>query len=469
VAIVASLLLALSPILMKTSRLVAGPATAALFLSFVFLLLIRRSIGKGSTKDAYLVGVALGLGLAAGPEAYQGIFSLVLAYLFIRFLQSRDPDFGLASIDLRLQSVLPGLVLTVLLLGTGFGFAPSNLRGIFEGLGSWLQGWRGGGINPFTILFLLLAYEPVILIFGTLRVTSLWKKGKQIEIWILAWFLGSLLASLVYPHRQAGSLIWVVVPMILLAGYSVQGVLDDIAKSRESWLVLAFGLGFFVLFAFAYLQLSSFTSLMVGVTSGSNLITHLGASISALALVVAAGVLISFGWSRDIAWSSLRTAGFITLLGLSISASWNLNFGKSSAGARELWNPHGTTKVVGILEETLKRLSEAETGRDDSMLVEVYGDITPTIAWVLRDFPKAGAVPPDVFLIPETQARPVLPVEYRGQVLTLGESWGWSEALPPDLIRWWVRREVPVRSENWILFARQDLGGLQEITPILDE
>ena len=59
-----------------------------------------------------------------------------------------------------------------------------------------------------------------------------------------------------------------------------------------------------------------------------------------------------------------------------------------------------------------------------------------------------------------------LPGEYLGQSVTIGESWGWTGWLPPDLMSWLVVRDAPTVPDRWVLLVRKDVVGVEELPPV---
>lgn len=119
--------------------------------------------------------------------------------------------------------------------------------------------------------------------------------------------------------------------------------------------------------------------------------------------------------------------------------------------------------------KTLETISQSHTGRMDMLGVKIYGETTPSLAWALRSFPDAGSVgehavdPAPAFVAREGEVMPALRAEYTGQVLKIGERWGWDGVLPADILTWWVLRQASTRPERWILFVRLDIASLGEM------
>ena len=59
-----------------------------------------------------------------------------------------------------------------------------------------------------------------------------------------------------------------------------------------------------------------------------------------------------------------------------------------------------------------------------------------------------------------------LPGEYLGQSVTIGENWGWTGFVPPDVLRWLVIREMPIAPDRWVLLVRNDIAGVEELLPV---
>jgi hypothetical protein len=61
-----------------------------------------------------------------------------------------------------------------------------------------------------------------------------------------------------------------------------------------------------------------------------------------------------------------------------------------------------------------------------------------------------------------TDVEPRLSADYLGQTVVIGETWNFRGPLPPGVLRWWWRRQMPALEDPWILFVRADVATLGE-------
>jgi hypothetical protein len=108
-------------------------------------------------------------------------------------------------------------------------------------------------------------------------------------------------------------------------------------------------------------------------------------------------------------------------------------------------------------------LSRAKTGVKASLDVTLAGLDSPSLRWVLRDWPvtlAAGQVVPGAqsMLIGSSQApSPELEALYRGQEFTWRTYPAWNDGLPSDWLRWSILHDFPQGNEKIILWVRNDV------------
>jgi len=466
-AFLSALLLAISPVLWTASRTADGTTLAALGITAALFFLI-----SGRVEWA---GALLGLALVSGPAALTGLASLGVGagvFAILRLRRSRRQS----ATDVALTSPIPkslawrrGLVaggVVALFAATGAGFFPDSLPGIFEGLGVWVQGWfQGSGIPAVTLLLVLFAYEPLVFAAGTAGVFDRLRNGSSLLTFFASWSIGAVVVLFLYQGRQPADVVWLVLPLTVLAAVVIKNLLNRIFQPESIWLAAAFTGAIVALMAFAYLQLRA------GVSGPESLQSLLGLSAQFVAAGMGIGlaalvlILLAVGWSRDVAIPIAGAAAILVLLGAGISAGVALNFGEPSA--RELYRPQVSTLGLNDLRESLRTLSRAETGRSDALPIETSDRLSPALAWATRNYPThEGSENPAIILVREGAP---LPGEYLGQSVTIGESWGWVGGLPPKLMSWLVIREAPTVPDRWVLLVRKDVAGVEELVPVEPE
>lgn len=459
-AFLSALLLAISPILWTASRTADGTMLAALGVTAAFFLLVSGRIEWS--------GAFLGLALVSGPTALTGLTSIVAGVAVFAVLRRRraSEDTPLAypipySTDWRKGFATGGLV--ALIVATGAGFFPESSQGIFEGLGSWVNGWfQSSGIALGTLLVMLIAYEPLVSVAGGIGIVGRFRKGDAFEAFLASWAVGSLLVLILYRGRQPSDMLWIIIPLTVLAASVISALLNKIFRPESVWLAVGFTGAIVALMAFAYLQLRAGVGAAESIQTFLGFSTHLAAAAMGTGLAVLALILLAVGWSKDVAVSIAGAAAILVLLGAGISSGAALNF--SEPTARELYRPQASTLGLTALRESLQTLSRAETGQPDALSIEMRDRPSLALAWELRDYPifeSSGS--PAIVIIREGAP---LPGEYLGQSVTIGESWGWIGGLPPDLLSWLVVRDMPTLSDRWVLLVRKDVAGVEDLLPI---
>ncbi len=459
-AFLSALLLAISPVLWTASRTADGTTLAALGITAAAFLLVS---GRIEWSAAFL-----GLALVSGPAALTGLTSIGAGAGVFAILRRRrtNPGGTLAYPIPKSQAWLRGLAIVgmiAVLVATGAGFFPDSLQGIFEGLGSWVSGWfQSSGIAVATLLVMLMVYEPLVSVAGGIGVMGRLKKGNALEAFFASWAVGAALVLILYRGRQPADIVWTAIPLTILAALVISALLDRVFQPENVWLALGFTGALVALMAFAYLQLRAGVSGPGSLQSFLGFPSHFAAAAMGIGLAALAMILLAIGWSREIAQPIAGAAAILVLLGASISAGAALNFGEPTA--RELYRPQASTLGLNALRESLRTLSRAETGQPDALPIEMGDRPSSALTWATRDFPVfEGSGSPAIVI---TREGAPLPGEYLGQSVTIGESWGWTGWLPPDLMSWLVVRDAPTVPDRWVLLVRKDVAGVEELPTV---
>ncbi len=462
-AFLAVLLMAISPILWTASRTADGTTLAALGITAAGFLLVS---GRIEWSAAFL-----GLALVSGPAALTGLSSIGLGAGVFALLRRRraNPDGTLAHPIPKSQAWRRGLAIgtvVALLAATGMGAFPDSLQGIFKGLGNWVSGWyQSSGIAVPTLLMMFLAYEPLVSLAGGVGLVRRLRKGNALEAFLASWAVGAIIVLVLYVGRQPTDVIWTVIPLTLLAALAISPLLDKVFQPVSLWLAVGFTGAIVALMAFAYLQLRAGVSGPESFQMFLGFPTYFAAAIMGFGLAALTVILLAIGWSKQLAFPIGGAAAVLVLLAVGISAGAGLNFREPSAS--ELYRPQANTLGLTALRESLSTLSRAQTGRPDALPIEMRDRPTPGLVWTIRDYPSfEGPGAPAIVLIREGAP---LPGEYLGQSVTVGETWGWTGWLPPDLLSWLVVRDLPTAPNRWILLVRKDVAGVEELLPVESE
>ena len=184
-ALLAALLLAISPSVVYFSRLELPDAYAAFFATLLFVAILRAFDGA-RRGGIVLLGATAALLFVAAPVGPSLLLILLVAMLLLPLVLpgERDERFGLANLRVAgREGWLPALLLAVallLLIFSAFGAVPGNLAaGPVDWLGAWgntLFGPTQSGRGPLFALGLLPLYEPLALIAGIVGLVRLFMR-----------------------------------------------------------------------------------------------------------------------------------------------------------------------------------------------------------------------------------------------------------------------------------------------------
>ncbi|MBI3240711.1 MAG: glycosyltransferase family 39 protein [Chloroflexi bacterium] len=502
-ALVASGLLAISSVLIASSRVADGTTLAALGL---WLVVAGWRMFAGNENDAearglLLAGLGLGLGLASGPRFLSGLAAGVLAALLVALVRPtfvQETQKGLTLLKGNWSRLLIPAGLTFFLLSSAVMINRPGLSAAGEALPAWIRGWapsldgRPIGLVPQ----ILVVYEPLLVMLGigglyVAFLSGLWhnfaSRFVQIETepnacdlpWrepakvLAAVAVGAILFGQIYSGREASDALWVVFPLALLGGRALADLFSETEAAEGEWQTVAAQTAvLFVMLTFAYFNLGAYArSITFAVSSSPYLPLALAGGVLALAVVVT--VLFALGWSKRAAVrGGVIALGAIMLVG-TIGAGWRLT--QRSDNPRELWNPTPTTGNIHLLTKTIEDISDRTVGSDGDLEVVVLNDPTwddrnGLLAWELRNFSKLkfvdGLSPEElgpVVITGETVFDETLNGTYVGQRFAL-----FGRSIPrlfslDGFINWWLYRSGgDVEYSRKVLWVRQDVQTLSE-------
>jgi hypothetical protein len=478
-ALVMAFGLAVDPGLVVLSRQAGGTRLA---LSSTLL-----AIGLWHIRRPALAGVLGGMALLCGPAFLHGALGLALAWGITRLARRgmptsaeiyspdpyppiRQPETVSEDNPLRQPSgawkiALIAAGVTFVLGGIFFGLRLPGLSAAFAALPAYLGGWLAPAtVRAGTLLAALLVFEPFILIFSTVAVgrwVMQWSQDQEegpFPLMPLAWATSALLLALLYPGRQPADLAWAIVPLWALAALGLAPYLPtqrpDVIALLQAGLVFVLATLFWSTLV-ATNQIAPAVDLPVGMLR----LAILGGLLLLGALTTG---LVALGWS----WPSSRdglvwglTAAFAVY---STAALWGAAQLRPNQ-PQELWSQSPGTGQVALLLDTLRDLSQRNTGMRDEIEVASAVDAA-SLRWALRNFKDvrfAARIPPDeqpaVILARKESETPALASAYRGQDFVWWVHPAWNGILPDDLVSWLTFRQAPLANDEIILWARSDL------------
>jgi hypothetical protein len=203
----------------------------------------------------------------------------------------------------------------------------------------------------------------------------------------------------------------------------------------------------------------------------SNVVVYWAIIVGAFLLGVIAILLVAAAGSTTAARLGLVWA-LCVVLGLWLfSNTWRMTIVRQN-GAQDLWPRPPTTGQADLLAQTLSDLSSWNSGMKDELEIISLVD-SPALQWELRSFSNARFAtslpvdaPPPVVLTLKDAELPGLEEKYRGQDFVWRLYPDWLGIFPPNLINWLAFRQAPLRQDQIILWAREDIfpGGAADIS-----
>ncbi len=334
---------------------------------------------------------------------------------------------------------------------------------------AYLSGWVTPSFTtPSRVLFTFLAYEP----FGIFLAAFAVGRGLQTKsprlIPLTIWLGVSLLLAVFY--RQTGELVWVIIPLLVLAAYELSHIAEVYPEERAEVGVVSLAFSILIIyiwFNFANIALNPygqpastplpFLGRLIELPLGPRSLIVAGASL----ILIVCIALVSFGWSPRTA--RLGTAWTFSLfLGIyTLAAAWGAS-GLRSANGVELWKPDQPPIQADLLIASISDVSRFSRGHALSQPVTVMGIRSPALEWALRDREVEVVSTLDPQVAPPIVITPLmndlgLPSAYRGQDFIWRQPPSWNTIQRPDWIKWLVFRQLPAQQETIILWARDDL------------
>ena len=462
-ALALSFMLALDPGMIAAARQADGRMMALGFASFAAGLAYQRRMSWA--------GVFFGLALLCGPAVIPGLAAPLSAWAISRLLiklrrageaeseGEAEPHRGFPPDRWREFLVPAGL--TIFIAGTLFFRYPQGLSNWIAALPAYFQGWAEPSSTPAVRLpVALLVYQPLGVIFGLSGAARGWLRAEPHHRWLGLWSLVSLTLALLYPARQVSDLIWALAPLLALAAIEI-GQFLEFDRGDE---VVPLGLAALVVLLMIIFWLNLLGLGPISLAS-QELVLRMVVMAGILALAAISTALIGLGWSwlsagRGLVWGLCLALGIYGLSNVGEILRRPLDSRQS------LWTPSPASGDADLFMQTIADLSTWNTGQVNELDLVVVVD-SAALRWSLRNHPNVTYVPesqaesirgqPSLLVTRQTQPEPNLGADYRGQDFSWWTYPDWPGALPPNLTSWIAFRRAPVRQEQIILWARNDL------------
>lgn len=452
--------LALDAGLVALSRLAGGPMFALAMGLLALGFLYRRWMIPAA--------IAAGLALLAGPAILHGGLILLLTWSLGKLIwrgpgqaalfSSPGVPLGTQGDRKDLRNILLVLAGVLLFAGTLLFWYPRGLAILAAGLPAYLAGWLlPSGIPASRLIAALIVYQPLAFTLAVIAGVRAWTSSNRLYQWFSLWAVISLIIVLLYSGRQVFDLVWVLVPVWVLAAGELSLYLS--IEPRDRLPALGQATVIFLLFALAWINLAGLSQSAVD-PQGFRM--RWAVIAGTMALVAVTSILVGLGWSFSAAKHGLIW-GLVAGLGIyGLANSWWTTQLRPN-GENELWYPAPAVRQERELTETLDLLSQTNTGIWNAIDV-VVTDPAPSLRWALRSWPEVrflGQVPPEespsVIIANGNEPAPAFAAEYRGQDFAWLIYPTWQGALPLDWPRWLVFRDAPQQAQKVILWARANL------------
>ncbi len=457
-ALLAVFIMALSSALRAVSRTGDG-LTLALLCGLLMAAGWQWFASRSDRRGLTVAAMALGGGLAAGPH-FVGLLFLGEAALLL----------CLGTLQGLWKRLLPELsiwalpvALTFVLSTTAFLRYPLGLSAAGESWAAWFNNWLPAeGQRPiFLIPALAALHQPLTVLLGLAGAYRA-ARGDQLAQRLLGMAAAGLLYSAAYSGRQSGDLVWMLLPLHLLAALVVAYSWRGARRASELRAVGAMVGALAGVLGFGYLLVAGFAAgrTLVWATGGWDAILQL-----AILLILAALLVLLFAsvWSWRIAWRGTVTTMFVAVVGWTFH-SQALLVQKPLAAGLDLWFEERPSASTEMMMQTIEDVSLRAVGQRREVEISVLGDANEKLAWLLREYPN---VKWSHFLSTGVTS-PVVITSGHASPATLGDSYLGQEFA--DTVYWqgglrgsgqWAEyllfRRAPVRLTKSVLWVREDV------------
>lgn len=455
IALIAAWFLAIDPGFVSVSRQADSPIMGMVLFFLLFALL--------ENKKVILAGFVLGLGLLAGISFWQGIIysAIVIAiWKILLWKNGNEPWIWIKdkAVDFWQNKGWIGILGAVLVAGTMVFWVPTGIGDLFSGIVDFFAGWGKGYHNSLLQLVAIIpVYELIPMILGLVYGVIATVRRNRIGQFLFLFWLIAMIMTLSYPGRNVMDMIWVVLPMIILAA---SGLFELFTIVREAWLP-TLGLGAAVAFLFTFAIYSGVLIMTLG-ASGRELEVRIASMVGAL---VIAGVLVGmmiWAWSGIVGFSGLAMGLILIGFFFTVSQAWKAT-GLGAHPALELWRNSSRVNDADLLVSTIEAIGSWNNGEKIDTPVAVVNFPSPSMQWALRDFDfvqQYSSFPvgqnPEIVITPIGE-QPASTDSYTGQDFIWKTDAEWDSLTNQEWMDWFFRRQVVSTKQTIILWARTDI------------
>jgi hypothetical protein len=466
-ALVASLLLVLSPVQSLLAR-TSGGQSIALFSGLLLFIAWLRYQESDNPRWLITAVIALALGLSSAPIFYSLFISMLIGWLVTTvvgpplFLDEEGEPLPMkrpSPDQLRRALITGGAVLAA--VATLFLWNLAGLNGVARSLGDWLGLFLvPSDLNTWLGPIMALGrYEFILLIIaGPAVVWAVWH-GRPFPSLLVYWITSALLLVLIQ-RGYMENLAVLTLPGYLLVGRFIGSFFQSKATLYRSAMVGVMLIGGLLF----YFNLVRYSRLAGNANNLMAPIDHLLLFMAGLLLVLIAFFVI-WNISPDDARAGTAVGLLAVLLFYSWGTAWNLTHYQAN-DTRERFISNASDDDLPLLAATIREVSRQTKNADNNLEILMTID-SPALRWYLRDFDNLvvdGALPRAISseaLITPMENIPSLETGY------VGADFGYYRpdtehilSLPAAL-QWWFFHQstVTINEERAIFWLRADLAG----------
>ena len=476
-ALIAAILIAVSPIAVAASRQVDSTGTALLALLLCVIALDRHIIDR-TPLSLTVGGAALGIALVSDVTILLPLISLFAGLGFAILTDEeqaidREQVGKFISNEILSRGFLLPLIAAVLLFSTLFFLSPQGMAAIGDQLTRFATGFvRRDPSSPW-VGIVLVGYAGGVLLFG---VIGGWLASQSSDPWwraIAGWGTAATILVLAYPDAHPLFTLWAVVPLSLLAGAAVTRLFETTYSLHMEWAswslaTLAVTLsGAILSYVSRFLTRPSWYPLALGTAPEEtiNISVDLIIAFLLFGILVVLWLTVASFWGQRSAYRGLGI-GFVALMLMSaLGRSGTLAFAGSSNPYQMLRSAPAQPGLI-LFAETAQSVSTIAVGEPQSASITAQVAPDGIIAWALRDYSNTefvSEVDPSVntaFVVTLADSlNPTLGSAYVGQDFIVTREWLREDVTLENWLRWIIYQQTDNATidDRAILWVREDI------------
>ena len=460
-ALVASLLLAVSPLQVVMARSAGGDAIALFALLLVVMAYVRYRETAVSPNPS-LILAAVGLGLASSPLFYSGFITLLAAWgiQHVIGLELFKADVPEMSREGWKTAVLTGIIVFLAVSSMVF-WNPSGLGAAARQVANWFSQFNpANNAGMITDPFLAVArYEPILMTLGLLVIMWASWRTHPFASFCIYW-IAAILVLMLVQRGAISNAVLLTLPGFLMIGLFANELFAE-KMNTTGWLL---GSGTFLLLILALVNLARYARRY---QFEPEKLENVWMILFAFAFGF---TILYFILSWDV--KAVYQGALFGVLAFFVFFSWGTGWWLGHYAAndpRERWVTEGTDSDLLFMLPVIAEVAEEVANSIQDL--DVYSSVdSPVLRWYLRDVDQvqfSETLPPGTaneVIITPIDADLALGSDYMGGdygfLSTEPESLNAGSQTPfMDTLRWWFFHEssVVVPESRIILWLRADI------------